>query len=92
MTDQNRQSRLAGPMIDDIGVFEVTEAFASRSLSWEAETGADHARLNLLGASGAILMTRLAHPVRDDGVCYGLQTMGKVGDMANATVIEPLTG
>jgi len=35
--------------VDDIGVFEVNEAFASVPLAWEAETGADHARLNPLG-------------------------------------------
>ncbi len=31
----------AGLTIDDIGVFEVNEAFASVPLAWEAETGAD---------------------------------------------------
>ena len=41
----------AGLTIDDIGVFEVNEAFASVPLAWEAETGADHARLNPLGGA-----------------------------------------
>ena len=64
----------AGLTIDDIGVFEVNEAFASVPLAWEAETGADHERLNPLGgaiavghplgASGAILMTRMVHHMR----------------------------
>ncbi len=90
----------AGLTIDDIGVFEVNEAFASVPLAWEAETGADHARLNPLGgaiavghplgASGAILMTRMVHHMRANGIRYGLQTMCEAGGMANATVIELL--
>jgi acetyl-CoA acyltransferase len=91
----------AGLTIDDIGVFEVNEAFASVPLAWKAETGADHARLNPLGgaiavghplgASGAILMTRMVHHMRANGIRYGLQTMCEAGGMANATVIELLT-
>ena len=32
----------AGLTIDDIGAFEVNEAFATVPLAWEADTGADH--------------------------------------------------
>jgi acetyl-CoA acyltransferase len=88
----------AGLKIDDIGVFEVNEAFASVPIAWEIETGADHARVNPLGgaiavghplgASGAILMTRMIHHMVDNGIQYGLQTMCEAGGMANATVIE----
>ena len=84
-----------------IGVFEVNEAFGCVPLAWEAETGADHARLNPLGgaiavghplgASGAILMTRMVHHMRANKIRYGLQTMCEAGGMANATVIELLT-
>jgi acetyl-CoA acyltransferase len=84
--------------IDDIGVFEINEAFASVPLAWEAETGADHDRLNPLGGaiavghplggSGAILMTRLVHRMRDAGLRYGLQSMCEAGGMANATIVE----
>jgi acetyl-CoA acyltransferase len=91
----------AGLTIGDIGVFEVNEAFASVPLAWEAETGADHARVNPLGgaiavghplgASGAILMTRMVHHMRANGIRYGLQTMCEAGGMANATVLELLT-
>ena len=90
----------AGLSIDDIGVFEVNEAFASVPLAWEIETGADHARLNPLGGaiavghplggSGAILMTRMLYRMRDAGLRYGLQTMCEAGGMANATVLERL--
>jgi len=88
----------AGVSISDIGVFEVNEAFAPVPLAWLAETGADPNRLNPLGgaialghplgASGAVLMTRMAHHMRDNGIRYGLQTMCEGGGTANATLVE----
>ena len=90
--------RKAGLGIGDIGVFEVNEAFASVPLAWLEETGADPARVNPLGGaialghplggSGAILMTRMVHHMRDNGLRYGLQTMCEGGGTANATVVE----
>jgi acetyl-CoA acyltransferase len=88
----------AGVALDEVGVFEVNEAFAPVPLAWLAETGADADRLNPLGgaialghplgASGAVLMTRLAHHMRDNGIRYGLQTMCEGGGTANATLVE----
>ena len=90
--------RRAGVTIEEIGVFEVNEAFAPVPLAWLAETGADPERLNPLGgaialghplgASGAILMTRMLHHMRDQTIRYGLQTMCEGGGTANATLIE----
>jgi acetyl-CoA acyltransferase len=90
--------RRAGLGIDDIGVYEVNEAFAPVPLAWLAETGADPARLNPrggaialghpLGASGARIMTSMLHHMREHGIRYGLQTMCEGGGMANATIIE----
>jgi acetyl-CoA acyltransferase len=90
--------RKAGVPLSQIGVFEVNEAFASVPLAWLAETGADPDRLNPLGgaialghplgASGAVLMTRMVHHMRDNGIRYGLQTMCEGGGTANATVVE----
>lgn len=87
-----------GLRVDDIGVFEVNEAFAPVPLAWLAETGADEGRLNPLGgaialghplgASGAVLMTRMIHHMRDNDIRYGLQTMCEGGGTANATVVE----
>ncbi|CAM03265.1 acetyl-CoA acyltransferase [Saccharopolyspora erythraea NRRL 2338] len=92
--------RKAGLGIDDIGAFEVNEAFAPVPLAWLAETGARPERLNPLGGaiavghplggSGAILLTRLVHHMRDNGIRYGLQTMCEGGGMANATIVELL--
>ncbi|MDG3011109.1 thiolase family protein [Rhodococcus sp. D2-41] len=90
----------SGLSIDDIGAFEVNEAFAPVPLAWQAETGAAMDRMNPLGGaiavghplggSGAILMTRLIHHMRDNGIRYGLQTMCEAGGMANATILELL--
>jgi acetyl-CoA acyltransferase len=90
----------AGLAVDDIGAFEVNEAFASVIGAWLAETGADVERVNPLGGaialghplggSGARLMTTLVHHLRDEGHRYGLQTMCEGGGMANATVLERL--
>ncbi|WP_216898444.1 thiolase family protein [Nocardia alni] len=89
-----------GLTVDDIGVFEVNEAFAPVPLAWLAETGADPDRLNPLGgaiavghplgASGGILMTRLLAQMRRKDLRYGLQTMCEGGGTANATIIELL--
>lgn len=88
----------AGVALSDVGVFEVNEAFAPVPLAWLAETGADPARMNPLGgaialghplgASGAVLMARMAHHMRDNGIRYGLQTMCEGGGTANATLVE----
>jgi acetyl-CoA acyltransferase len=88
----------SGVAVGEIGAFEVNEAFAPVPLAWLAETGADPERLNPLGgaialghplgATGAILMTRLVHHMRDRGIRYGLQTMCEGGGTANATLVE----
>ncbi|WP_369263009.1 acetyl-CoA C-acyltransferase [Streptomyces sp. R35] len=93
--------RKAGIALSDVGVFEVNEAFAPVPLAWLAETGADPALLNPLGgaialghplgASGAVLMTRMIHHMRDQGIRHGLQTMCEGGGTANATLVELIT-
>ena len=90
--------RKAGVGLSDVGVFEVNEAFAPVPLAWLTETGAELDRLNPLGgaialghplgASGAVLMTRMIHHMRDNGIRYGLQTMCEGGGTANATLVE----
>ena len=87
-----------GVSVSEIGVFEVNEAFAPVPMAWMAETGAEPSRVNPLGgaialghplgASGAVLMTRMAHHMRAHGIRYGLQTMCEGGGTANATLVE----
>lgn len=90
----------AGLTIDDIDLFEVSEAFAPVVLAWAKETGADLSKVNVrggaialghpLGASGARLMTTLVHALKESGGKYALQTMCEGGGMANATILERL--
>ncbi|MGY1652402.1 thiolase family protein [Geodermatophilus sp. SYSU D01119] len=90
----------SGLSIDEIGAFEVNEAFAPVPLAWLADIGADEKSLNPnggaialghpLGGSGARIMTTLVHHMRDNGIRYGLQTMCEGGGQANATILELL--
>ena len=89
----------SGLRLDDIGAFEVNEAFATVPLAWLAEVGAGTEKAlnpnggaiaigHPLGASGARLMTTLVHHMRSNGIRYGLQTMCEGGGQANATILE----
>jgi acetyl-CoA acyltransferase len=88
----------AGMRLDEIEIFEINEAFASVVLAWKAETGADPGKVNPeggaiahghpLGATGAVLMTKLVHALRRTGARTGLQSMCIGHGMATATIIE----
>jgi acetyl-CoA C-acetyltransferase len=88
----------AGMTVGDIDVFEINEAFAPVVLAWADELGAPLERTNPnggaialghpLGATGAILMTKLVHELARSGGRFGLQTMCEGGGQANATIIE----
>lgn len=95
----------AGLTIDDIGLFEINEAFSSVVGAWRAEHGGSDVeglweRTNVnggaialghpLGASGAKLLTTLVHEMVRTDTRYGLQSMCEGGGMANATIIEKL--
>jgi acetyl-CoA acyltransferase len=88
----------AGLELSSIDLFEVNEAFASVVLAWQKETGADLAKTNVnggaiavghpLGASGAVLMTRLLHELERREGRYGLETMCCGGGLGTATIID----
>ena len=95
----------AGLTIDDIGLFEINEAFASVVGAWRAEHGGSDVdglweRTNVnggaialghpLGASGAKLLTTLVHEMVRTDTRYGLLAMCEGGGMANAAIIEKL--
>ncbi|MEE9244383.1 MAG: thiolase family protein [Mycobacterium sp.] len=90
----------SGLSLDQIGAFEVNEAFAPVPMAWLQEIGADEKKLNPnggaialghpLGGSGARIMTTLLYHMRDNGIQYGLQTMCEGGGQANATILELL--
>lgn len=88
----------AGLDIDDMDAIEVNEAFAAVALAWAREVRAPLERVNPnggaiafgnpVGASGAVLMTRLVHELERTGGRFGLQTIGIGCGMATATLIE----
>lgn len=75
----------AGLGIDDIGLVELNEAFASQAIVCRDELGFDPSIVNVnggaianghpLGASGAKILTSLVHEMGLRGVRYGLATM-----------------
>lgn len=90
----------SGLSINDIGTFEINEAFAPVPLAWLKETGANPDLLNPhggaialghpLGGSGARLMSTMIHNMVDNNIKYGLQSMCEGGGQANATILELL--
>jgi acetyl-CoA acyltransferase len=94
----NKALAKSGLTVDQIGAFEVNEAFASVPLAWLAELGANEKTMNALGGaialghplggSGARIATTLIYHMRDNGIRYGLQTMCEGGGQANATIFE----
>lgn len=84
--------------LEDIDVIEINEAFASVVLAWAREFQPDMERVNPnggaiahghpLGATGAILMTKLVYELHRRKGRYGLQTMCIGHGMATATIIE----
>ena len=87
-----------GLTLDQIDVIEINEAFASVVLAWAKEFDPDMDRVNPnggaiahghpLGATGAILMTKLIHELERTGGRLGLQVMCIGHGMATATIIE----
>jgi acetyl-CoA acyltransferase len=88
----------ASMAIQDVDLVEINEAFASVVLAWAREHEPDMSRVNPnggaiamghpLGATGAILMTKLLHELERLDRTTGLQTMCIGFGMATATVIE----
>ena len=88
----------SGLSLDQIDIIEINEAFASVILAWAKEINPDISKVNPnggaialghpLGATGAILMTKLVHELHRTGGTFGLQTMCIGHGMATATIIE----
>jgi acetyl-CoA acyltransferase len=88
----------SGLSLDQMDIIEINEAFASVILAWAKEIKPDVSKVNPnggaialghpLGATGAILMTKLVHELQRTKGIYGLQTMCIGHGMATATIIE----
>ena len=89
-----------GLRLDEMDVIEINEAFASVVLAWAKEHHPDMLRVNPnggaiahghpVGATGAILMTKLVYELQRRKAKYGLQTMCIGHGMATATIVERL--
>jgi len=89
-----------GLRLDEMDVIEINEAFASVVLAWAKEHHPDMLRVNPnggaiahghpVGATGAILMTKLVYELQRRKGRYGLQTMCIGHGMATATIVERL--
>ncbi|WP_066663873.1 MULTISPECIES: beta-ketothiolase BktB [unclassified Sphingomonas] len=88
----------AGLDLDQIDVIESNEAFAAQACAVARELGFDPAKTNVngsgislghpVGATGAILVTKLLHELERSGGRYGLATMCIGGGQGIALVIE----
>ncbi|MFC0298692.1 3-oxoadipyl-CoA thiolase [Geobacillus jurassicus] len=90
--------RRAGLSLDDIGLVELNEAFASQALECIRQLELDRAKVNVnggaialghpLGASGARILTTLIYEMRKRGVTYGLATMCIGVGQGIATIVK----
>ena len=94
----------AGLTMDDIGLVELNEAFASQSIACIRELGLENRKeiVNVnggaialghpVGSSGCRILVTLVHEMKRRGVRYGLATLYIAGGMGQATVVELCNG
>ena len=84
----------------DLDVIELNEAFAAQAIACINELGLDEHKVNPnggaiamghpIGATGAILLTKLVHELERTGKKYGVVTLCIAGGMGIATIVENL--
>lgn len=87
---------------EQVGLYEVNEAFCSVPLAWAKALQADISKLNVnggamalghpLGATGTKIMTTLVYEMQRTGTKYGIQAICEGGGTANATLLELCPG
>jgi len=88
----------AGLEIKDIDLFELNEAFASQSISVIRELNLDRSKVNIdggaislghpVGATGAVILTKLISQLKRENKRYGLATMCIGGGQGVSMIIE----
>lgn len=88
----------AGLKLEDIGLFELNEAFAAQSIAVIKELGINPELVNVnggaialghpIGCSGARIIVTLIHEMKKRKVRYGLATLCIAGGLGLATVVE----
>lgn len=89
---------IAGLRLQDMDIVELNEAFSAQALAVIRELRLDIDKVNPnggaialghpIGATGAILMTKLIHELERTGKRYGLVTLCIAGGMGISTIIE----
>ncbi len=92
--------KLAGLTLDDIGIIELNEAFATQSLAVIRTAGLDPAKVNVnggaialghpLGCTGAKLTATIIREMQRRNLKYGMVTMCVGGGMGAAGIFENL--
>jgi acetyl-CoA C-acetyltransferase len=88
----------AGWQLDDVERFEINEAFAAVPIAVAHRLGIDQELINVqggaiahghpIGATGAVLTTRLLHSMRRDGIKRGIVTLCIGGGQGIALALE----
>jgi acetyl-CoA C-acetyltransferase len=100
VTSTQKALQQAGLTMNDIDLIELNEAFAAQALSVVKELGINEEKLNVnggaialghpIGATGAILMTKLMYEMERRGSKYGLVTLCIGGGQGISTIVENL--
>ncbi len=87
-----------GVKLEDVGLFEINEAFASQAIYCVRELGIDNEKVNInggaialghpLGCTGAKLCATLLANMKAKGVKYGVESMCIGGGMGAAALFE----
>ena len=91
----------AGLELNDIGLHEINEAFASSTVAIIKELGIDPVRVNVhggavaighpIGCSGARVLTTLVHALKEKNEKYGMASLCLGGGESVSMIIENLT-
>lgn len=98
VTSTQKALKQCGLVIDDIGLIELNEAFSAQALSVIKELNMNIETVNVnggaialghpIGATGAILMTKLLAEMKRRNVRYGLVTLCIGGGQGITTIVE----
>lgn len=100
VTSTEKALKQCGLTVEDIGLIELNEAFAAQALSVIKALNLDIEKVNVnggaialghpIGATGAILMTKLLHEMERRKEKYGLVTLCIAGGIGITTIVENL--
>ncbi len=93
-----RALKKAGLSVEQIGLFEINEAFAASTVAVIRELGLDHEKVNVrggaialghpIGASGARVLTTLLFAMRDQEANLGMASLCLGGGEAVSLIVE----